>query len=133
VFFVGLLMLAMAVAMIVEGAASSIPGARFGLIGGGLVLAASGLFLAYLGAPSRPRKDPPGMARGKATVLGAARTAGEVAGYPMVEVTLEVRPKDGVPYNATRKFSAGRLGLVEPGRTFDVLYDPANPQRIELP
>lgn len=126
-------MLAMAVAMIVEGVASSIPGARFGLIGGGLALAASGLFLAYLGAPSRPRKDPPGMARAEATVLGAARTAGEVAGYPMVEVTLEVRPKDGVPYNATRKFSVGRLGLVEPGRKFDVLYDPANPQRIELP
>jgi hypothetical protein len=126
-------MLAMAVAMMVEGIGSSIPGARFGLVGGGLALAASGLFLAYLGAPSRPRKTPPGMARAEATVVGAVRTAGEVAGYPMVELTLEVRPKSGPPYGVTRKFSAGRLGLVEPGRKFDVLYDPANPQRIELP
>ena len=126
-------MLAMAVAMIVEGIGSSIPGARFGLVGGGLALAASGLFLAYLGAPSRRRKDPPGMARAEATVIGAARAAGEVAGYPMVELTLEVRPKNGLPYPVTRKFSAGRLGLIEPGRRFEVLYDPANPERLELP
>ena len=125
-------MMGMAVAMVVEGAGSSVAGARFGLVGGGLVLAASGLFLAYLGAPSRRPKAPPGMARAEATILDAARTAGEVAGYPMVEVTLEVRPKGGLPYNVTRKFSAGRLGLLEQGRKIDVLYDPADPQRIEL-
>lgn len=131
-FLGGLLMLAPAVAMIGAGIASPIAGARFGLIGGGLAVAASGLLLAYLGAPSRREKPPPGMAPAKATILDAARTAGEVAGYPMVEVTLEVRPRDGIPFQVTRKFSAGRLGLIEQGRRIDVLYDPLDPQRIEL-
>jgi hypothetical protein len=72
------------------------------------------------------------MARAEATILDAARTAGEVAGYPMVEVTLEVRPKDGLPFQVTRKFSAGRLGLIEQGRRIEVLYDPIDPRRIEL-
>jgi hypothetical protein len=44
-----------------------------------------------------------------------------------------VRPKDGVPFQVKRKFSAGRLGSrIEPGRRLDVAYDPANPVRIEL-
>lgn len=33
---------------------------------------------------------------------------------------------------ATRKFSSGRLGRVEPGRELDVVYDPADPQGIDL-
>lgn len=131
-FLVGLLMLAMALAMIVGGIAAPVDGARFGLIGGGLAVGASGLLLAYLGAPSRRRKPPPGMARAEATILDARRTAGEVAGYPMVEVTLEVRPKEGLPFEVKRKFSAGRLGMLEQGRRIEVLYDPLDPQRIEL-
>lgn len=125
-------MLGLALAMVVAGIAVPVDGARFGLIGGGVAVGASGLLLACLGAPSRRPKPPPGMARAQATVLDAARTAGEVAGYPMVEVTLEVRPRDGVPFQVKRKFSAGRLGLIEPGRRIDVLYDPLDPQRIEL-
>jgi hypothetical protein len=43
-----------------------------------------------------------------------------------------VRPKDGVPFQVKRKFSAGRLGRVEQGRQLEVVYDPANPQKLEL-
>jgi hypothetical protein len=47
-------------------------------------------------------------------------------------ITLEVRPRGGTPFQARRKFSAGRLGRVEPGRSIDVVYDPSDPERIEL-
>ena len=81
----------------------------------------------------RSQKPPPGMARAKATVLAAEGTAGSVAGYQMVELTLEVRPKGGVPFQVKRKFSAGRLGRrVEPGRELDVVYEIANPERLDL-
>ncbi len=50
----------------------------------------------------------------------------------MVELTLEVRPQDGTPFQVKRKFSAGRLGRIEQGRTLDVRYDPATPERVEL-
>ena len=50
----------------------------------------------------------------------------------MVELTLEVRPKDGVPFQVKRKFSAGRLGRIEQGRRLDVVYDPANPEKLDL-
>jgi hypothetical protein len=49
-----------------------------------------------------------------------------------VELTLEVRPKDGIPFQTKRKFSAGRLGRLEHGRTLEVVYDPADPRKIEL-
>jgi hypothetical protein len=88
--------------------------------------------LAYLDAPRRRAKPPPGTLRAKATILEAAATAGAVAGYQMVELTLEVQPKDGLPFQVKRKFSAGRLGRIEQGRRLDVVYDPANPQKVEL-
>lgn len=120
-------MLGLGAAMIVGGIVVEV--ARIGLIGGGLAVGASGLLLAYLDAPSRGRAAPPGMARAEATVLDAARTAGEVAAYPMVELTLGAaegrRP-------VKRKLSAGRLGRFDQGRRIDVLYDPVDPQRIEL-
>jgi len=80
----------------------------------------------------RRKKPPPGKGRAKATILEARGTAGSVAGYQMVELTLEVRPKDGVPFQLKRKFSAGRVGRIEQGREIDVLYELANPERIEL-
>lgn len=81
----------------------------------------------------RSKKAPPGMRRAKATVLAVEGTPGSVAGFQMVELTLEVRPKGGVPFQVKRKLSAGRLGRrVEPGRSLDVAYDPANPERLEL-
>ena len=81
----------------------------------------------------RRKKPPPGKGRARARILDARGTTGSVAGYQMVELTLEVRPKGGVPFQVKRKFSAGRLGgRIEQGRELDVLYELANPERIEL-
>ena len=88
--------------------------------------------LAYLDAPARRKPPPAGMLRAKATILDAAGTAGSVAGYQMVELTLEVRPKDGIPFQVKRKFSAGRLGSIEQGRQIDVVYNPVDPEKIDL-
>lgn len=106
--------------------------ARPGLVGGGLGVGLAGLLLAYLDAPSKRDKPKPGMQRAKATIVDAAATTGSVAGYQMVELTLEVWPKKGVPYQVKRKFSAGRLGPIEAGRKLDVYYDPSNPEKLEL-
>lgn len=118
--------------MIVAGVAVPVDAARPGLIGGGVGVGLAGLFLAYLNAPSRKASPPEGMLPAKARVLDGAVLPGSVAGYQMVELTLEVQPKDGVPFQAKRKFSAGRLGRIEPGRELDVVYDRANPERVEL-
>jgi hypothetical protein len=73
------------------------------------------------------------MQRGKATILDASGTTGSVSGYQMVELTLEVSPKGGgTPFQVKRKFSAGRLGVIEAGRKLDVFYDPADPNKVEL-
>lgn len=105
---------------------------RLGALGVALGCGLSGALLAYLDAPSRREALAPGRLRAKATILDAAVLPGAVAGYQMVELTLEVRPKGGVPFQVKRKFSAGRLGRIERGRTLDVSYDPANPKRVEL-
>lgn len=130
-FLVGVLMIVAALAMAVVGIVG--PGAaRVGLIGAALGVGLAGFVLAYLDAPGRRRALPPGTLRAKATILDATGTVGEVAGYRMIELTLEVRPKDGFPFQVKRKFSAGRLGRIEQGRQIDVIYDPADPQRLEL-
>lgn len=125
-------MLILALAMAIFGVVTPVDAARPGLIGGAIGVGLAGLLLAYLDAPRRRAKAPPGTVRAKATILDAAGTAGEVAGYQMVELTLEVRPKEGIPFQVKRKFSAGRLGRIEQGRSLDVVYDPANPEKIEL-
>jgi hypothetical protein len=132
VFVLGVLMLVGGLAMVVAGAVAPVHAARLGLIGGGVGVALAGAVLAYLDAPRCRPKPAAGMERAKATILEASGTAGTVAGYQMVEVTLEVRPKDGLPIQVKRKFSAGRLGRIEPGRKLDVFFDPSDPQRIEL-
>ncbi len=131
-FVIGVLMIIGAIVMLVGGFLG--PSAAMpGLIGGAIGLGLGGLVLAYLDAPSKKAKPAPGTVRGKATVLDAAGTTGSVAGYQMVELTLEVRPKEGgLPFQVKRKFSAGRLGRVEAGRSLDVVYDPANPEKLEL-
>jgi hypothetical protein len=118
--------------MVVAGVAIPVDAARPGLIAGGLGVGLAGLLLAYLDAPSRRDKPARGSARAKATILAVSGTPGSVAGYQMVELVLEVRPKDGAPYQVKRKFSAGRMGLIEPGRELDVTYELANPERVEL-
>ena len=131
-FVIGVLMIVLALAMVIAGVVIPVDAARPGLIGGAVGVGLAGLLLAYLDAPSRKQKLPPGMARAKATILDAAATPGAVAGYQMVELTLEVQPKDGIPFQVKRKFSAGRLGRIEQGRQLDVAYDPADPQKLKL-
>ncbi len=131
-FITGVLMIVAAVAMVVAGVAIPTDAARPGLIGGAIGLGLGGLVLAYLDAPRRRKPPPPGKLRAKATILDASGLPGSVAGYQMVELTLEVRPKEGLPFQVKRKFSAGRFGHIEQGQRIDVVYDPANPQRVEL-
>jgi len=132
VFVIGVLMIVAGLAMAVGGAVIPVDEARAGLIGGGIAVGLSGLLLAYLDAPSRKAPTPAGKAKAKATILDAVGTLGSTAGYQMVELTLEVKPKDGLPFQTKRKFSAGRLGRIEQGRQIEVLYDPADPERVDL-
>ena len=122
-------MIALAAAMLV-GAFVLPDEARAGLIGGAAAVAASGAFLAYLDWPSK-RDAPPGKERADAYVIDARLTGGEATGFQVVEMTLEVRPKRGVPFQVTRKF-VGVSGRIEQGQKLSVFYDPADPQRIEL-
>jgi hypothetical protein len=132
VFVIGVLMIIGAVVM-VAGALVLPKEAMPGLIGGALGVGLAGLLLAYLDAPSRKDKPAKGMQRATATILDASATTGSVAGYQMVELTLDVQPKGGgLPFQVKRKFSAGRLGRIEAGRRLDVLYDPANPKKLDL-
>lgn len=131
-FVSGVLMIVLGLAMVVGGLIQPVDAAKPGLLIGGVALGLAGLVNAYLGAPSRKEKPPPGMAPAKATILDATVVPGSVAGFQMVELTLELRPKDSLPVQVKRKFSAGRLGRIEQGRQIDVVYDPANPQRVEL-
>jgi len=132
VFVVGLLLLAIGLVGAFFAIFPPVEAARGGAIGVALGCGLAGLVLAYLDAPSRREPLPPGKQRAKATILDAAGTTGAVAGYQMVELTLEVRPKGGVPFQVKRKFSSGRLGRIEQGRSIDVAYDPANPEQLEL-
>jgi hypothetical protein len=131
VFIIGVLMILLAIVLIVAGFVGP-SAAMAGLIGGGLGVGIAGLLLAYLDAPSKREKPAPGMQRAKATILDAGGTAGSVSGYQMVELTLEVKPKDGLPFQVKRKVSAGKLGVIEAGRRVDVVYDPGNPQHVEI-
>jgi hypothetical protein len=132
VFVSGVLMIVLGLAMVVGGIVIPVDAAKPGLIVGGIAVGLGGLLNAYLGAPSRKRKAPPGKERAKATILDAAVLPGSVAGYQMVELTLELRPDGGIPTQVKRKFSAGRLGRIEQGRQIEVFYDPADPHKVEL-
>jgi hypothetical protein len=133
VFVSGVFLLVLALAGAFFAVVPPVEEARLGAIGVAVGCGLSGLLLVYLDAPRRRAKPPAGTVRAKATILDAKGTPGAVAGYQMVELTLEVQPKDGMPFQVKRKFSAGRLGRVEQGRRLDVVYDPVNPERVELP
>jgi hypothetical protein len=132
VFVSGVLMIVLGLAMVIGGLLQPVDAAKPGLIIGGIAVGLGGLLNAYLGAPSRKEKAPTGMQRAKATILDAAVLPGSVAGYQMVELTLELQPKDSLPVQVKRKFSAGRLGRIEQGRQIDVFYDPIDPRKIDL-
>lgn len=131
-FLSGVLLLILALAGAVFAVAPPVEEARLGALGVALGCGFSGALLVYLDAPRRRAKPPAGSVRARATILDAVGTPGAVAGYQMVELTLEVQPKDGLPFQVKRKFSAGRLGRVEQGRRIDVVYDPVNPEKVEL-
>jgi hypothetical protein len=132
VFVLGVLLVLAGLGMIVIGFVVDVQPAGPGLVAGGLGVGLSGLLLTYLDAPRRGEARAPLMAHAKATILDASATSGAVAGDQTVELTLEVRPDDGMPFQVQRRFPAGRVGPIEQGRTIDVVYDPANPQRVEL-
>jgi hypothetical protein len=85
----------------------------------------------YIGWPSG-EGGARGMKKAKATILGISRVPGDVTGYRLVELQLDVRPKGQMPYPVTRKFVANRFRDLEPGQVIDVRVDPTDPQRIEL-
>lgn len=132
-FVSGLFLLLLGLVGLVFSVVPPVEEARFGAIGVALGCGLSGLLLVYLSAPSRKEKPPPSARKAKATILDAAVMQGSVAGYQMVELTLEVWPKGGgTPFQVKRQFSSGRLGRIEQGRKLDVFYDPANPEKLEL-
>ncbi len=131
-FVIGLLLLAVGLVGAFFAVFPPIEEARLGALGVAIGCGFGGAVLAYLDAPSKRKPAPAGTSRAKATILEASGTAGSVAGYQMVELTLEVHPKEGLSFQVKRKFSAGRIGRIEHGRQLDVVYDPANPERVEL-
>jgi hypothetical protein len=132
VFVVGVLLIVLGLAMVAGGIVIPVDAAKPGLIFGGIAVGLSGLLNAYLAAPSRKQAPPPGMERAKATILDATVLPGSVAGYQMVELTLELRPRNMGPIQVKRKFSSGRIGRIEQGREIEVFYDRVDPQRVEL-
>ena len=125
-------MIVLGLAMAIGGLVQPVDAARPGLVIGGIAVGLAGLLNAYLGAPSRGAKAPEGMEKTKATILDAALVPGSVSGFQMVELTLELQPKDGTPTQVKRKFSTGRIGRIEQGRQIEVFYDPIDPQKVEL-
>ena len=72
--------------------------------------------------------------KAKARILGVERTGKEIANFPLVKLDLEVYPKDGTPYQVSRKFVIKkRYSGLEPGMEIEVrIPDPANPDKVEL-
>jgi hypothetical protein len=129
-FVIGMIMLVAGVAMAVS--VAFLPSAALpGLIGGAAGSLIAGLLLAYLDWPERKPKPAPGKVRANAWVLEAGPTTAEVTGYRMVEVTLDVRPKGGVPFQAKRKFVTSRARF-QPGEKVQVEFDPVDPDRLDL-
>ena len=129
-FLTGIIMVVLGVAMI-AGAVAAPAAVRPGLIGGAVGLLGAGLVLTFLDWPSRSRPPRDGMVRADAYLLDARLTGGEATGFRMVEMTLEVRPRDGVPFQVTRKFVAD-IARLETGQRVRVYFDPADPERLEL-
>ncbi len=129
-FLTGLLMSALGLAMLV-GSFLLPAAARPGLIGGAVGVAGAGLVLMLLDWPSRRERPREGQVEADAYLLEARRTGGEATGFRMVELTLEVRPKGGTPFQVSRKF-VDNLGELTPGQRLKVRYDPVDPERLEL-
>jgi hypothetical protein len=130
VFLIGLLM-SIAGALMLAGAFLAPAAARPGLVGGAVGVGGAGLLLMALDWPSRKKPPREGMVKADAYVIDARLTGGEATGYRMVELTLEVRPRDGVPFQVRRKF-IDNLATFESGEKLRVWYDPMQPDRLEI-
>ncbi len=102
-----------------------------GLIGGAAGIGIAGFVLAYLDWPARKRAPDPGLIRADAWIVSAEATSAEATGYRMVEVTLDVRPKDAAPFQVSRKF-VGSGSDFEVGLRISVWYDPIDPRKVKL-
>ncbi len=129
-FLIGLLM-SIAGAIMLAGSFFLPEAARPGLIAGAVGVGGAGLVLMYLDWPSRTKPPRDGMLKADAYVIDARLTGGEATGYRMVEMTLDIRPKDGTPFQVKRKFIGTMAGL-KPGQRLKVLYDPTDPRKVEL-
>ncbi len=129
-FLIGLFMSAVGLAMLV-GCFLLPAAARPGLIGGAVGVAGAGLALMLLDWPSRREPATEGLLEADAYLLDARPTGGEATGFRMVDLTLEVRPKGGVPFQVRRKF-VDNLGPLVVGQRLRVRYDPLDPERLEL-
>jgi hypothetical protein len=71
----------------------------------------------------------------EATILALEETGITVNKiYPVVKLTLEVRPPGGQPYQAQFQTMIDRLEIpqVQPGKVVPVVYDPADPSKVAL-
>jgi hypothetical protein len=69
-----------------------------------------------------------------ARVLDVRDTGVSVNDNPQVELLLEVRPRDRAPFQARARKLISRLnaGMVQPGMSAEVIFDPLNPERIQV-
>jgi hypothetical protein len=116
VFVTGLLMIGLALAGAFFAIFDPVEGARWGGIGVFLGCGAGGLTLAYLDAPSRRDRPKPGMERAKATVLDGTVLEGSVAGYQMVELTLDYARSEAEGRHALPGEAEVLGGEARPGR-----------------
>ncbi len=70
----------------------------------------------------------------EATVLSLRTLGMTISDDTRVELTLEVRPSDGPPYQTTIQTIAPRppAKLPQPGETTPVRYDPNNPSNVAI-
>jgi hypothetical protein len=70
----------------------------------------------------------------QAVIISAADTGVTINDCPQARLTLEVRPAGRPPYMAETTFLVGRLqtGMIMPGMSVQVRFDPADPSRVAV-
>jgi hypothetical protein len=69
-----------------------------------------------------------------AVILAVADTGVTINNNPQARLTLEVRPSGRQPFTAEATFLVGRLqtGMIMPGMTVQVRFDPADTSRVAV-
>jgi hypothetical protein len=69
-----------------------------------------------------------------AVVLTVKDTGVSVNDNPQVALMLEIKPRDRAAFQAEAKTLVSRLdaALVQPGISAEVVFDPANPSRVQI-